>query len=386
MLKTELNKNIIEKKRVAFFINSMGGGGAEKVVQLLLEQLTVNKDLEIVLILLENKITYQLPRSIEIIPLFSHFDNYLQKFVSLFWGALKLKKIIKKYRIQIIISFLERSNFINIIAKLLGSSHQAIISEHANPEYTYRDQTFKNGIVRLFLKLLYSRADKIIAVSSGVKKSLINIFRIKERKIQVIYNPCDINKIKRLSIRNLEQPWFHEETPIIITVGRLMRPKGQWQLIQAFAEVKRKVPSRLVIIGEGELKNQLMKLAKNLSVDKDITFLGWQKNPYKYMAHSTVFALTSLWESFGIVLVEAMVCGVPIVSFDCENGPREILNSGQYGVLVPAGNIKELTKVILNFLEDSDLRKKFAQKAEKRAQKFAIEDIAKEYKQCLRSL
>lgn len=377
---TKVKKNKIEKKQIAFFINSMSGGGAEKVVQLLTEQLIKDKESDIILILLENKITYQLPKNIKIIHLFSHLDNCLQKFIGLLYGSIKLKSIIKRYKVQIIISSLERSNFINVITKFIGSPHKAIISEHTNPEYTYGGRTLKNSIVIFLLKLLYSKADRIIAVSNGVKKTLIKVFKIDEGKIQVIYNPCDINKIKKLSMEKVEYPWFGEKIPIIITVGRLTKPKGQWHLIQAFAEVKRKIKSRLLIIGEGELKNQLMLLAKDLSIDKDVAFLGWQKNPYKYMAKSSIFVLTSLWESFGIVLVEAISCGLPIVSFDCENGPREILKNGKYGMLIPAGNKIALTNAIISLLEDKKLRESFIEKAKERTQDFVVEDIVKKYK------
>ena len=383
---TKVKKNKIKKKQIAFFINSMTGGGAEKVVQLLIQQLIKDKESNIILILLENKITYQLPKNIKIIHLFSHLDNYLQKFIGLLYGSIKLKSIIKRYKIQIIISSLERSNFINVITKFLGNPHKAIISEHTNPEYTYGSRTLKNSIVKLLLKLLYGKADRIIAVSNGVKKILIKVFKIDEGKIQVIYNPCDINKIKMLSAENLEHPWFHEEKPVIITVGRLIESKAQWYLIRAFAEIKNKIPSQLVIIGEGEMRKQLEQLARNLNVDKDLEFLGWQENPYKYMSRSKVFVLTSLWESFGIVLVEAMICGLPIVSFDCGNGPREILDNGEYGILVPVGDIEGLSEAVINILKNNNLREKNIQKAKKRIHIFNTKDIAKEYMKCINFL
>jgi N-acetylgalactosamine-N,N'-diacetylbacillosaminyl-diphospho-undecaprenol 4-alpha-N-acetylgalactosaminyltransferase len=138
MIDTKASKNVAKKKRVAFFINSMAGGGAEKLVQPLLEQFTADKDLEIVLVSLEDKITYQLPKNIKVIPLFSHLDNYLQKFFALFLGALKLRKIIIQYKISATLSFLERSNFVNVLAKPFGSPYRIIISEHANPEYNCR--------------------------------------------------------------------------------------------------------------------------------------------------------------------------------------------------------------------------------------------------------
>ena len=149
-IKNNLDKNLSNKKNIAFFINSMTGGGAEKVVQLIIQQLIKDKELNIILILLENKITYQLPKNIKIIHLFSHLDNYLQKFIGLLYGSIKLKSIIKRYKIQIIISSLERSNFVNVITKFLGSPHKAIISVHTNPEYTYGSRSLCNSLVLVF--------------------------------------------------------------------------------------------------------------------------------------------------------------------------------------------------------------------------------------------
>ena len=381
---TKVKKNKIEKKQIAFFINSMSGGGAEKVVQLLTEQLIKDKESDIILILLENKITYQLPKNIKIIHLFSHLDNCLQKFIGLLYGSIKLKSIIKRYKVQIIISSLERSNFINVITKFIGSPHKAIISEHTNPEYTYGGRTLKNSIVIFLLKLLYSKADRIIAVSNGVKKTLIKVFKIDEGKIQVIYNPCDINKIKKLSMEKVEYPWFNEKMPIIITMGRLIESKGHGKLIQTFAEIKKQIPSRLVIIGEGNLRKQLERLTVKFGVEKDIAFLGWQENPYKYMSKSNLFVLSSNSESFGIVLVEAMACGVPVVSFDCESGPREILDNGEYGILVPVGDIEGLSEAVINILKNNDLREKIIQRAKKRVHIFNTKDIAKEYMKCIK--
>jgi glycosyltransferase involved in cell wall biosynthesis len=369
--------------KAAFLINSMEGGGAEKVVQILLKNLITYQNTEITLILIEDNIKYEIPKGIKVISLFSHINNYLAKFLSLFFGAYKLKKTVRRCGITTVISFLERSNFINVLSKIIGSPHRLIISEHTNPEYSYVRTNIKASIVKFLLKLLYKRSDKIIAVSNGVKKTLNSMLGIAMNKIHVIYDPCDINKVKKLSVEDVVHPWFYADIPIIITVGRLVEPKGQWHLIQTFAEVQKDIRSRLMIIGEGILQNKLEKLARSLNVSEDVAFLGWQANPYKYMSRSTIFVLTSLWEGFGIILVEAMVCGLPIVSFDCESGPREILDNGKYGILVPVGDNKTLKNAIVNLLKDYQLRATYTRITKQRAQKFNMEAITEKYKRCL---
>jgi len=383
MLNSMARNNTTKGKRISFLINSMGGGGAERIVQLLLEQFAGDENLEIVVILLENKIVFQLPEGVGVVPLFSHLDNYIQKFFALFWGALKLRKITRQYKISAVLSFLERSNVVNVLARLLGSPHAVIISEHTNPTRGYRDRSIKNGVVKFLLHNLYSRADKIIAVSGGVKKTLIEAFGIKEEKIQIIYDPCDINKVKERSCELVDHPWFNEELPIIITVGRLMKAKGQWHLIRAFAIIRSEMKCRLVILGEGKLRNQLEQLTRDLGIDEDVAFLGWQENPYKYVARSTIFALPSIWEGFGIVLVEAMACGIPVVAFDCESGPTEILEGGEYGLLVPVGDEEALAATVSKLLRDDKLRAELTRKGEGRAKDFNINNVAREYKKCL---
>jgi len=194
-------------------------------------------------------------------------------------------------------------------------------------------------------------------------------------------------------------------------------------LLRIFKALKEKHKDlKLVILGEGELKEDLVKLSEELGLktyvwdrDKlserfDVYFLGFQKNPFKFMAGSKLFVFPSLWEGFGNVLVEAMACGVPVVSSDCRSGPREILapntdfnyqtqkpEFAEYGVLMPVFEVKYKTakepleekeimwvETIDKLLEDESLRKHYSEKAKRRAENFRIEKIVEEWKEILR--
>jgi glycosyltransferase involved in cell wall biosynthesis len=169
-------------------------------------------------------------------------------------------------------------------------------------------------------------------------------------------------------------PW-DSGLPVIITAGRLTKEKGQWHLIRAFAEVRKKLPCQLAILGAGELESYLKLLAAELGIGKDVYFLGWQSNPFKFMARANLFVLPSLTEGFGLALVEAMACGLPVISTDCPGGSKEIIappSGGEYGVLVPAFDDKMysgrdpttsaevlLAETMLGLLQNSEMRKRY---------------------------
>ena len=260
-------------------------------------------------------------------------------------------------------------------------------------------------LYRLLIKILYNKADLVIAVSNLVKNDLISSFRIKDDKIKVIYNPYDLEKIRKLASEEIEieyQEIF--KFPTIITVGRLSKQKGQWHLIRAFKKVKEVLSDvKLVILGQGELEDYLKKLAIDLGLEKDVHFLGFQKNPFKYINRSTIYVFPSLYEGFPNALCEAMACGIPVISADCKSGPREILapetditretkeiEYGTYGILVPVcdgqmyGYNDNITKEeeilsgsIVELLENQALLKQYSIKVLNRVKDFEQEIIIK---------
>jgi len=396
--------------KLYFLINSLAGGGAEKVAIRLSENLPVYA-----FILLERDIKYKTDKPIFFLSDYSSKTNPIIKTLNIPIYAYKLSKFLEEP--SLVVSFLERANFVNIISKLF-KKHRAIISVRMDQQTGHVGLRKLN---KLLVRILYPRADLIIAVSYGVKKSLINL-GIEEEKIKVIYNPHPIDEIRQLakeSLGSYEEIFKH---PVLITAGRLTKPKGQWYLLRIFKALKEKHKDlKLVVLGEGELKDYLVVLSEKLGLktyvwDKDelsesfdVYFLGFQENPFKFIAKSKLFVFPSLWEGFGNVLVEAMACGVPVISSDCKSGPREILapntdfnyqtqkpEFAEYGVLMPAFEVKYKSaeepleerevmwvKTIDKLLEDEDLRKHYSEKAKQRAEDFRIEKIVQEWKEIL---
>ena len=183
------------------------------------------------------------------------------------------------------------------------------------------------------------------------------------------------------------------KNPTIINMGQMGKQKNQKDLIKAFKKIKEKIKNaKLVILGQGNLEPELKGLSKSLGIENDVYFLGWQKNPFKFLANSKIFVLSSLWEGLPYVLLEAMASGLPVVSYDCRSGPREILapktdssfqtkniEFAEYGILVEPEKHELLTEAVVKFLSDDNLCKKFEEKSRKRAMDFDIKNIIKEW-------
>jgi len=393
--------------KLYFLVNSLAGGGAEKVAIRLSEHSPISA-----FILLERDVKYKTDKPIFFLSNHSTKTSPIIKTLSIPIYAYKLSKFLETT--SPVVSFLERANFVNIISKLF-KKHKAIISVRMDQQTGHVGLRKLN---KLLVRILYPKADLIIAVSYGVKQSLINL-GIEEEKIKVIYNPYPIDEIRELAkepLGSYEEIFKH---PVLITAGRLTKQKGQWYLLRVFKALKEKHKDlKLVILGEGELKDYLVKLSEELGLKTyvwdrdalsesfDVYFLGFQKNPFKFIARSKLFVFPSLWEGFPNALVESMACSVCVVSSDCRSGPREILapntdfnyqpqkpEFAEYGILMPVFEVKYKSanepleereimwvETIDKLLEDESLRKNYSEKAKQRAEDFRIEKILIEWR------
>ena len=213
------------------------------------------------------------------------------------------------------------------------------------------------GLLRIWwarrsLARIYRGADSLIAVSQGVAADLASIAGVPVESINVIHNPVITPRLLPLARAAVDHPWFLDPSiPVVIGIGRLGNQKNFGLLIRAFARVHAQRPCRLMILGEGRHRARLERLVRTLGLASHVAMPGFAENPYAMLSRARLFVLSSLWEGSPNVLTEALALGVPVVATDCPSGPREILDGGRYGALVPLGDENGLARAMLDTLE-----------------------------------
>jgi glycosyltransferase involved in cell wall biosynthesis len=197
------------------------------------------------------------------------------------------------------------------------------------------------------VRRLYPKAGAVIAVSEGVRRDLTERVGLRHPNVLVIHNAVITPDILGRAGEAVTHPWLAtKDRPVVISAGRLARQKDYATLLRAFARLHGRVAARLIILGEGPERGPLEALARQLGIADHVDLPGFVTNPYSWIARADLFALSSGWEGFGNVLAEALALGRPIVATDCPGGPREILQDGRFGTLVPIGDVAALAEAL----------------------------------------
>lgn len=363
------------RKKILFVITSLAGGGAEKIFINILKYLDRGKFIPYLAVFsCKGEYLSTVPQDVNI------YDLNKKNRFDFFKLIMRLAfRIYPKIKPDIVISFLLYTNIVVLIARKLSSLKPPTIISERN--YTLRVQ--KNlrmrKIKQILVRKMYSRVDKVIAVSRGVAKDLAGSIKGPKEKICVIYNGIDLALIRSAVKEPIDDIfWPGDDVPVIIACGRLIYQKNYPLLLEAFAITQKHIDSRLLILGQGEDRISLEKLAHKLGIQKKVSFLGFQKNPYKYMAASDIFVLSSFWEGFANVVIEAMACGIPVISTRCY-GPEEIITDGRNGILVPGEDPEAMAGAIIRLLKDKRSAGHLAREGLKRAKDFRVEKMIVEY-------
>ncbi|MBR0149360.1 MAG: glycosyltransferase [Lachnospiraceae bacterium] len=387
------------RKKILFLITSLTGGGAERVVCNLSRVLEKDADIDI---LINSESDRDYPHGGHVLTLGMDFTKKLTWSVQL-KALLKRMSILRKLKkdggYDACISFMDSANFANILS---GRKHcKVIVSERI----MLSQCRTKNYIrfVHPAVKLLYPHADVVAAVSKECALDLKRNFGIPKDKLTAVYNGVDLPFIKEMADKKpaveLEEDFFY-----FLNIGRLLQQKGQWHLIRAFSRVSRSHKNaRLMICGSGSDEAYLKKLAKECGVSKEVIFAGFCYNPYAIASRCDAYVSTSLFEGFSNVLIEAMACGLPIISVDFKSSAREIMSPdtsfehkqqkgierAEYGLITPqnSGIYREgsdpleesesaLVKAMELMIKDDELRKHYREKSLERAQQLSLENIA----------
>ena len=267
--------------------------------------------------------------------------------------------------------------------RLANVSTRVVVSEHVHASRDLRYQRrpkWRNRFIRPLLRRVYPWADAIVSVSDGVAEDMAAFVDIPRERITTIYNPVVTPDLHAEARAPLDHAWFRPgASPVVLGIGRLVPQKDFPTLLRAFARVRARRPARLMILGEGTLRNEMETLAWTLGVAADVALSGFVENPYAYMARAAVFACSSAWEGLPTVIIEALACGCPVVSTDCPSGPAEILAGGTYGTLVPVGDDAALARAICDTLDDPPHRERLIE----RAQFFSADRAVEQYERLL---
>jgi glycosyltransferase involved in cell wall biosynthesis len=360
--------------KVAFFLPFLAGGGAERACINLAEGfLHHGLEVDFVLAKKTGPLLKDVPPGAGVV------DLSARRTLA---ALLPLANYLCREKPFALIAAPDHANLVAIWAKLLASSQtRVLIGNHIFLSSAIKNsRKIQEKIYPFLLHLFYRRADALIAVSRGAANDMARVARIPRECIQPIYNPFPLAEIVRLGSEPPTHPWFAPGEPaVILAAGRLSAQKDYPTLLRAFASVRTRHLVRLVILGEGEELARILALADELGIRADIDLPGFSNHPYPLMARCRVFVLSSAWEGFGNVLVEALACGAQVVSTDCPSGPAEILEDGKYGRLVPVGDTVALACAIEDALDHplpvEDLRE--------RAKAFSSEMAVRAYLQVL---
>ncbi len=331
--------------RIAVLISFSGAGGVERMVLNLVEEFARRGyGVDLLLIRAEGEHLRELPEGVNVIRL--GVKHTLA-------SVLPLARWLHRNRPPVLLVAKDRAGRAALWARrLAGVDTRIAIRLGTNLSAALAGRGWLKRVTRtLPMRWSYRMAERIIAVSHGVAKDTARITGLPPGRISVAHNPVITPRLLALAEAPLDHPWLAEgEAPVILGAGRLTRQKDFPTLIRAFAQARAQRPCRLIILGDGGQRDELLAQAAELGVANDVDLPGFAANPYAWMRQAGLFVLSSRWEGSPNVLTEAMACGTPVVSTDCPSGPRETLQDGRFGPLVPMGDADALGQAIIDTL------------------------------------
>jgi len=355
-------------EKIAFFIPAMYGGGAERVVLNLLEGMTDRGlSLDLVLAAAEGPYMDRIPKEVNIV------DLEAGRIIN---SIFPLISYLRTHKPRVLISHLNHANVIALIAGYLSRTDTPVIVVAHNTLSVARVTQLRGNIVKPIMKWLYPHASAVATVSLAAARDMETELGLPANSVHTIYNPIVDDRLFAQAQEVNSESWLEPNSPpVYVSIGRLTEQKDFSTLLKSFALVKERLDVRLIILGEGELRSDLMTLIQELGITESVSLPGFVKNPYPYLKAASAFVLSSLWEGLPTVLVEAMACGCPVIATDCPSGPLEILERGKYGTLVPVSNVRELSQAMLKVLDSPPS----AELLIERSQDFAVERSVTEY-------
>lgn len=358
--------------RIAFLTHEFTMGGIERV-HLNLAAAFLRKGLEVDIVMLKKRGEFlsQIPAAVRVVELPSAGS----------WRRLRdnISDYLLHRRPTVLVASTEHLCVFALWARAGINSDSRIVvnvQTQSAPEQARRERWKHRWFIPLFMRRYYRQAHAIIAVSEGVAEETARIAWLPRERVQVIYNPSVTDELFDRARQPPAHPWLTDDgPPVVLAAGRLVDQKDFPTLLRAFAVLRRRRDARLLILGEGPRRAALEALVRQLGIADEVAMPGFVDNPYACMARARLFVLSSAWEGLPLVLGEALACGCPVVSTDCPSGPREVLDRGSYGRLVPVGDGDALAGAMLEALDAPH----HPESLRFRARDFHVDGIAEAY-------
>ena len=364
--------------RVSFVTTSLSCGGAERAVVLLAEGF-IQKGIKVDVITLAGKDDdfYTLSNDVNRVALdiTGKSPTPVHAIGNNLYRLRILRKTICSLKPDLVISVLYTANILTLLS-LSQTKFIVIANEQNNPTASL------NNLWKVLQRFTYPKASKVVSISKGVNAYFD---WLPTKKKSVIYNPLtSINDDKNIVNLPLN---IDPNKKWIVAMGRLVEQKNFNMLLSAFHKIADKYPDwQLLIIGEGELRCQLEELRDKLGLTNQVFFPGRINNPFPILKESELFVLSSRYEGLAMVLLEAMACGLPIISTDCPSGRSEIIRDGIDGILVPNEDLSALTTAMDRLMSNEEQRKRLAIRAPEVKQRFGLEKIVAQWEALINEL
>lgn len=335
----------MSKRTISILISDLQGGGAERVaVNLANHFVGRGYSVDMVVLSATGILLTELLPEVQVIDLK----------VSRIRGLLfPLTRYLRQKKPAALLACVWPLTIISILAgRLAGVSTRIVVSEHTTwSRSALVRRRFVGWQVRLSMRFLFPLADAIVQVSQGAAADLARFVRLDSRLISVIYNPV-VGEVKPTLATQAMAPleWWTGSHVKVLAVGTLKEIKDYKTLLASFAQLRQQVDAKLLILGEGKCRAALLMQAKQLGIESIVFMPGYVNEPSPYYQQADLFVLSSTGEGFGNVIVEALAAGTPVVCTDCPSGPREILSDGQFGRLVPVGDVSALADAMAKSL------------------------------------
>ena len=344
--------------RIAVFMSTSGHSGVDRAMQHLIPALAGRGySVDLLKVRKHGPNLKEVPVGVRVIDLGSSHT-----YSSLF----AVVRYLRRERPAVMLSDKDRVNRTAFLARLLARvPTRLVFSQGTTISLFLKHQgRFDRWLQRNSIRHLYPLADNFIVTCQGVADDMVAYTGIPRGCIQVVESPVVPKRLFAEEQPRPAHPWFQPgEPPVIVSVGELSSDKDHLTLLRAFAHVRTHLPCRLLILGSGKQRDNLLMTASELGVAEDFALPGFDPNPYPYMSHAAVFGFSSRREGLGFVLIEALAAGTPVVSTDCPSGPREILHNEKYGKLVSMGDVKAMASALLETLASPRPARDFVREA-----------------------